>query len=164
MVDAGLFRRGQPVNYFGRERLRFHRAFPGGIWAGPDASDVTFSRQQILLVEKMADHKAAAAPLDDRGFGQQFVSECRGYFESRANVNNRNADHAVSGEQGVERQAGTGEERGSQVIAPHQIVRKKDDARGVAVSPLDGEAALIFEHRNPLSAQLARCDLNSWTG
>jgi hypothetical protein len=63
-------------------------------------------------MKKMANHEAAPAPLGDRGFRQQFISEGGRNFETGPNIDDRNSDHVVSGEQGVQGQTGAGEESG----------------------------------------------------
>lgn len=98
----------------------------------------------------MVHHEAAATPFGHGGLGQEFVAEGGGNFETGANINDGNSDNSLRREERVKGQARGGKEPGCATIEPDHVVGEKHDPGGVAISPLHGDAAVMFEHAGPL--------------
>jgi hypothetical protein len=146
-----------------RDGSRLHGAFFLGICRDPDAGDLAFDGQSVLFVEAVLNHETAAAPLGDRSFCEELIAERCGKLEAGANIDDRNSDNSLRREKSVERNARGGKQRRSASVKPDHVVGEKYDPSGIAISPLHGNAAVMFEHGEALCPAERKSAANSET-
>src|SRR6267143_7222734 len=105
----------------------------------PDADLVAFDCAYAAIYHGMADLEGLVVPLADVGLDHDLVTELARREETRLGLDDRQPHDAVFFSERVPIQAHRVEKEPRALVEPLEIVRIKDDARGIGVAPVNGD-------------------------
>src|SRR5258708_17831890 len=112
----------------------------------PDADLVGLARSHAAVYDGMADLEGLVVPLAHMGLDHDLVAEPAGREEARLGLDDRQPHDAVFLRERIPVQAHRVEKEPRALVEPLEIVRIKDDARGIGIAPVNGDVVAIGFH------------------
>src|ERR1051325_10772146 len=137
-----------------RNRLSTNRTWPVGVGSSPNAFLESAEREHVVFENSMANRKTAPAPLAHFALDDNLVIESAGRFEIDSDRDDGQPHDSVLSSHCGGRETGALEEATGAGIYNDQVLRIKDDSRGIALAPLDAQGSAVHQHGRPATLEV----------